>query len=151
VLVIDDDPVARDLIQRTLVREGFRVTTASGGREGCALARELHPSAITLDVLMPEQDGWTTLSALKQDPATAGIPVVMVTVVDDRMPGLTLGAADHLSKPLDREKLTAVLRRHLAEAGDTSKTAVLVMSDDPATREQLAPEIRRAMESDSKM
>jgi CheY-like chemotaxis protein len=114
LLVIDDDPVARDLLVRALTREHFRVWTATGAQEGVRLARELQPDAITLDVVMPGTDGWTALSALKADPATADIPVVMVTISEDRRLSYALGATDYLTKPVDRERLATVLRKIVA-------------------------------------
>src|SRR5262249_14691599 len=96
VLVIDDDPAIRDLMQRFLVREGFHVVTAAGGSDGLRLARETRPDAITLDVMMPGIDGWAVLTALKADAQTTDIPVVMLTIVDDRNLGYALGAADYV-------------------------------------------------------
>src|SRR5262249_6774238 len=81
VLVIDDDAVARDLIADHLKAEGFAVTTAAGGLEGLKLAKELRPIAITLDVMMPDLDGWSVLAALRQDPELAEIPVIMITIM----------------------------------------------------------------------
>ncbi|MCI0583899.1 MAG: response regulator, partial [Chloroflexi bacterium] len=112
VLVIDDDAAVRDLMSRFLGKEGFRVVAAAGGEEGLRLAREIEPDVITLDVLMPGMDGWSVLAALKADPALADIPVVMLTMLDDRNLGYALGAADYLTKPIDRERLVAVLGRH---------------------------------------
>ena len=109
MLVIDDDAAVRDLMARFLGKEGFRVATAAGGEEGLRLARELQPDVITLDVLMPGMDGWSVLAALKADAALADIPVVMLTMLDDRNLGYALGAADYLTKPIDRERLVAVL------------------------------------------
>jgi CheY-like chemotaxis protein len=131
VLVVDDEAVVRDLMQRALGREGFRVVTAAGGEEGLRLARELRPEAITLDVLMPGLDGWAVLSALKADPTLADIPVIMLTIMDDKNLGYALGAADYLTKPIDRERLTAVLNRYRREL------SILVVDDDPALRELL--------------
>ncbi|MEN9938908.1 MAG: hypothetical protein RLZZ387_5487 [Chloroflexota bacterium] len=111
VLIIDDDPATRDLMQRYLAREGYRVLSAAGGEAGLRMARELRPSAITLDVMMPAMDGWAVLGALKADPELAGIPVVMLTMMDDRSLGYALGASDFLTKPIERERLAAVLRR----------------------------------------
>ena len=116
VLVIDDDPTVRDLMRRSLDKEGFRVEHAAGGEEGLRLARELRPDAITLDVMMPGMDGWAVLAALKSDPELAEIPVVMVTIVDDKNLGYALGAADYLTKPIDRERLAAVLTKHRRDA-----------------------------------
>jgi signal transduction histidine kinase/DNA-binding response OmpR family regulator len=134
ILVIDDEASARDLIQRALTKEGYQVETAASGPEGCARARQLKPSAITLDVMMPGMDGWAVLTVLKADPATADIPVVMLTVVDDKNLGFALGAADYLIKPIEWERLISVLekhRRHLASS------RLLVIEDDPDTREML--------------
>ncbi|MGA7932445.1 MAG: CHASE4 domain-containing protein, partial [Kovacikia sp.] len=84
ILVIDDDPTTHDLIRRYLFKEGFRVESAFSGLEGIRKAKDLHPVAITLDVMMPSIDGWTVLSTLKSDPALAEIPVIMLTMVDDK-------------------------------------------------------------------
>src|SRR5205823_6260260 len=80
VLIIDDDMAARDMIARHLVRDGLAVQVADSGEQGLRLAKELRPAAITLDVQMPGLDGWTVLAALKTDPATADIPVIMLTI-----------------------------------------------------------------------
>jgi GAF domain-containing protein/CheY-like chemotaxis protein len=129
VLVIDDDPTVRDLMQRFLVKEGFGVALATGGEEGVRLARELRPDAITLDVMMPGMDGWAVLSALKADPDLAEIPVIMLTIVDDKNLGYSLGASDYLTKPLDRERLLSVLNKYRRDA------PVLVVDDDASLRE----------------
>jgi GAF domain-containing protein/DNA-binding response OmpR family regulator len=138
VLVIDDEPTVGDLVQRFLAREGFHVVTATSPDEGLARARQLQPDVITLDVLMPGTDGWAVLSALKSNPETADIPVVMLTIVDDRNLGYALGAADYLAKPIDRERLTAVLARYRRDL------PVLVVDDDADMRHLL----RRALERD---
>ena len=116
ILVVDDDPAARDLMQRYLDKEGLRVVTAANGPEGLRLARQLRPCAITLDVLMPGMDGWDVLAALKNDPGTADIPVIMLTIADDRGLGYALGAAEYLTKPVDRDRLAEVLRRFQPDA-----------------------------------
>jgi signal transduction histidine kinase/CheY-like chemotaxis protein len=131
VLVIDDEAAVRDLMQRFLSREGFRVVTAAGGDEGLRRARELRPDAITLDVMMPGMDGWAVLSALKADREVADIPVVMLTIVDDKNLGYALGAADYLTKPIDRERLVTVLKRHRLER------PILVVDDDAGLRQLL--------------
>jgi len=105
------------------------------------LAKQLKPDVITLDVMMPGMDGWAVLSALKADSATADIPVVMLTIVDDRNLGYTLGAVDYFTKPIDWPRLTAVLRKH--RRVNAAQTALLV-EDDADTREML----RRGMEKD---
>jgi DNA-binding response OmpR family regulator len=131
VLVIDDEASVRDLMQRFLAREGFRVVTASGGEEGLRLARELRPDAITLDVMMPGMDGWAVLSALKAAADVADIPVVMLTIVDDKNLGYALGASDYLTKPIDRERLVTVLKQHRRDR------PVLVVDDDLTLRQLL--------------
>ena len=141
VLVIDDDPAARELMQRFLRGEGMRIVAAASGEEGLRLARELKPAAITLDVMMPGMDGWAVLSALKADPDLAEIPVTMLTIVEDRGLGYALGAADYLTKPIDRARLLAALRRHCR---DREACTALIVEDDPATREA----VRRALEHD---
>jgi CheY-like chemotaxis protein len=129
VLVIDDDAAVRDLMARFLGKEGFRVVAAAGGEEGLQLARELTPDVITLDVLMPGMDGWSVLAALKADAGLADIPVVMLTMLDDRNLGYALGAADYLTKPIDRERLVAVLGRYRRDL------PVLVVDDDADFRD----------------
>jgi PAS domain S-box-containing protein len=140
VLVIDDDPASRQLLGRMLLKEGFRVLEAAGGEAGLELARTARPDVITLDVLMPGLDGWGVLASLKTDPALAAIPVVMVSVMDEQNLGFALGAAEYLTKPIERDRLSAVLRRYRREPGGS----VLVVEDDPATRTTL----RRALEKE---
>jgi CheY-like chemotaxis protein len=111
VLVIDDDATVRDLMRRYLSREGFDVVTAAGGREGLEFARELHPSVITLDVFMPDLDGWSVLQALKQDADLRHIPVILMTISDEKQKGITLGASGYLTKPVDRTQLAQLLDR----------------------------------------
>src|ERR1700758_3621177 len=127
VLVIDDDATVRDVIGRFLEREGFSVAKADGGKEGLRLARELHPAALTLDVMMPDLDGWTVLAAIKGDPDLADLPVVLVTIVDEKNRGYALGATDYLVKPVDREKLVGVLQ---GLCGSTGGRRLLMVDDD---------------------
>lgn len=132
VLVVDDDATVRDLMRRFLGREGFDVVTAGSGAEALAAARAQRPSVITLDVLMPDMDGWSVLQELKSDPQLAGIPVIMVTIVDEKQKGIALGASDYLNKPIDRARLAAILARYRSAAAATRR--VLVVEDDAATR-----------------
>ncbi len=129
VLVIDDDPASRELVQRHLSRAGYRTHGASGGASGLQLARELRPAAITLDVLMPEMDGWAVLSALKADAAISDIPVIMATILDEKPLGLALGASDYVTKPIDRDRLLSVMRRY---AGSPNRRVLIVEEDDNA-------------------
>jgi signal transduction histidine kinase/CheY-like chemotaxis protein len=131
VLVIDDDAVQRDLMQRYLQKEGFSVCTASGGAQGLQMARRLLPAAITLDVMMPDIDGWSVLSALKADQALCDIPVIMLTMVDDPDRGFTLGASDFATKPVNRRRLTQILRKYICL---DPPCPVLVIDDDSSSR-----------------
>jgi signal transduction histidine kinase/CheY-like chemotaxis protein len=140
VLVIDDDPTVRDLMERFLIKEGFSVVLAEGAVEGLRRAREIHPAAITLDVMMGDLDGWTVLAALKGDPALADIPVILVTIVDEKNKGYALGAADYLVKPIDRDRLARVLRKL---CGDRASRDVLIIEDDDTTREVLRDALAR--------
>ena len=133
VLVIDDDPIVHDLMTRFLAREGLRAVIASDGEAGLRMARELKPIAITLDVMMPRIDGWSVLKALKADPQTADIPVIMLTMVSDKSLGFSLGASEYLTKPIDRDRLHQALERHAPRASED----VLIVEDDDATRELL--------------
>jgi signal transduction histidine kinase/ActR/RegA family two-component response regulator len=132
VLVIDDDAAVRDLMRRFLEGKGFRVATASDGDEGMAIARAQRPDVITLDVVLPGHDGWEVLTALKSDEATAGIPVMMVTFVEQEDRGYALGAADYLVKPVAWDDLSARLARLTGAQADAAP--VLVVDDDAATR-----------------
>jgi adenylate cyclase len=134
ILVIDDDATARELIANHLREEGFSVVTASGGREGLKLAEELHPVAITLDVIMPDIDGWTVMAALRGNPALADIPVVMATITDQQRKGMTLGAAGYLTKPIDRSQLISLLQPFQARA---RPTRILMVEDDSAQRDSI--------------
>ena len=135
VLVIDDDPDVRQLIERYLLGEGFRVATAAGGEEGLRIAREVQPRAITLDVMMPGMDGWSVLSELKKDPHLAQIPVLLCTILDDKNLGFALGASEFLTKPVDRGQLIALLRKH---AHGLTPRKVLLVEDDPVSRAMLS-------------
>jgi PAS domain S-box-containing protein len=129
VLVVDDDEAVREFMQRFLERQGYAVITAANGIDALALARDNHPAAITLDVMMPDIDGWTVLAAIKGDPALADIPVILVTIVDEKQRGYTLGATDYLVKPIDRARLAAILR---SLCGRGSGSLLLVEDDDSA-------------------
>ncbi len=131
VLVIDDEPLQRDLMQRYLRKEGFIVRTASGGAEGLQLARQLLPAAITLDVMMPDVDGWGVLAALKDDVALRDIPVIMLTMVDDPVRGFALGASDYATKPANRHRLSQILKKFTCLR---PPCPVLVIDDNPSAR-----------------
>ena len=131
VLVIDDDPMQCDLMQRYLSKEGFTVCTASGGAQGLRMARQLLPAAITLDVMMPDVDGWSVLSELKGDATLSEIPVIMLTMVDDPDRGFTLGASDYATKPVNRRRLAQILKKYTCPR---PPCPVLVIDDDVSAR-----------------
>jgi PAS domain S-box-containing protein len=133
ILIIDDDPHAREMMTRHLAREGYTVHTAASGREGLELARMLKPSLITLDVIMPGMDGWEVLNALKSDPALANIPVAIISMIESKKIGFTLGAAEYLMKPVDRFQLARLMEKYRKQ----KSTKVLVVEDDPSVREHL--------------
>jgi CheY-like chemotaxis protein len=131
ILVIDDDDAVHDTVSAMLGREGYRVLHARSGVEGLRMAREFRPDAITLDVLMPQMDGWSVLAAFKADPELCDIPITIVTMLNDRAIALSLGASGFLSKPIDWNRLSAILRQHSRKTVDGS---VLVVDDDPEMR-----------------
>ena len=138
ILVVDDDATVRELVARHLERAGFAVVGARGGQEGLRLVRELRPAAVTLDIMMPDLDGWTVLAAIKGDPALASVPVVLMSIVEEKNRGYALGAADYLVKPVDRAKLVAALTR----ACGTAAGSVLLVDDDEMVRRG----VRQALE-----
>ena len=133
VLVVDDDAKVRDLLSRFLGRKGYHVRTAANGKEALSLAESLRPDAITLDVPMPGMDGWAVLSALKNNAELSEIPVIMLSIVEDRRIGFSLGAADYLIKPVDRDKLLSTLHKHCPG----KQRRVLVVEDDAPTRKMM--------------
>ncbi|MCB0169313.1 MAG: response regulator [Anaerolineae bacterium] len=133
VLVIDDDPATQDLLRRYLSKEGFQVYTTTNGEEGLDLAKMLKPVAITLDVLMPGMDGWTVLTRLKADSDLADIPVIVLTIINDKNLGYTLGASDYLTKPIQRKRLIALLKKYRA----SRMPACLVVEDETPMRDMM--------------
>jgi adenylate cyclase len=139
VLAIDDDPDVILLLKENLADAGYRVVGASNCADGLRLARELKPSAITLDIVMPETDGWQVLHGLKADPATREIPVLLLSVVDQKDLGYRLGAADYLLKPFERDDLLAALHRVAPRC-----RSLLVVDDDP----HVADLVRQSLEDE---
>jgi PAS domain S-box-containing protein len=137
IMVVDDDPVARELLCSYLDGEGYTVVTAKSGQEALDSARVLRPDAITLDILMPNGSGFGTLYDLRNTPETATIPVVIVSVVDQRNLGIALGAADYLVKPVDRSLLLATISRHVKSQIDGCSD-ILIVDDDQQTRDLLS-------------
>jgi len=145
VLVVEDDPAAAELLTRQLGNAGYRTEVAKSGAEALALARELKPAAITLDIIMPELDGWEVITRLKSDAATSHIPVVVVSVVDNPELGIALGAIDYFVKPVNASALVERLDRFDApRAPGNRKVRVLVVDDEPANRTLLTEALEPA-------
>jgi CheY-like chemotaxis protein/signal transduction histidine kinase len=140
VLVIDDDPLVQHLVRGQLEESGFRVVSASDGVEGLTVARELRPTIIILDLHLPRLDGWQVLAELKTDPALVNIPVVIMSVEEQRARGFSFGACEYLVKPVEPDRLVTVVRRAIAPGGGD----VLVVDDDDDTRELVSRSLRRA-------
>jgi|GEM_PF-3705920 len=131
VLVIDDDPEVGELMKRFLEKQGFVIHVALTGGQALDKVKTLRPAIVTLDVLMPEVDGWGVLAALKNDAEIADIPVIIVSIVDDRSKGFMLGATDYVTKPVKWERLAALLRKYCA----ATEGGILVVDDDANWRE----------------
>jgi signal transduction histidine kinase/CheY-like chemotaxis protein len=131
VLVVDDDPAVHDVLAATLGKEGYRITHAKDGIEALKIMRADPPDIVTLDVMMPKMDGWSVLGVMKSEARLAHIPVIMLTIVDDRNLGFSLGASEYMTKPIDRNRLIALIQRFAASKRDGT---VLVIDDDPDVR-----------------
>ncbi len=136
VLVIDDDPDAVYLLQENLNQQEYVIIGARNGQDGLRIAREQQPQAILLDIMMPGADGWQVLHDLKSDPATTAIPVVLLTIVDKKALGFSLGAVEYLLKPLDPLGVQEALNRVIVSGGRHPKH-VLLVDDDPNVADML--------------
>jgi CheY-like chemotaxis protein len=141
VLVVDDDPTVHDVLRATIAKEGYRLLHAYDGAQALELARSEKPDVITLDVMMPKLDGWSVLGKLKSDPAVAAIPVIMLTIVDERTMGYSLGASEYMTKPVDRNRLIELLRRF---AATTREAVVLVVDDSEDVRAVVRATVEKA-------
>jgi len=139
LLMIDDDPEWRHLVEHVLGGDGFYIIGANTGDEGVRLARTIRPAAIAIDVLLPDAQGWAALTSLKGDPDTADIPVILLNLAAREEGGFVLGAAEYLTKPVDRQRLLAVLSKYIGGVGVGTE---LVIDDDESTRQM----IRRLLE-----
>jgi signal transduction histidine kinase/CheY-like chemotaxis protein len=128
LLAIDDDPNVLSLLRQNLEDEGYYVVGALNAEEGIRRAKEIHPFAVTLDILMPQKDGWGVLSDLKADPATRDIPIIVLSIIDNKELGFSLGAFDYLLKPFEKEAIMAALHRIPGMAAKR----VLLVDDEPA-------------------
>jgi DNA-binding response OmpR family regulator len=140
VLVVDDDPEVVRLVRGYLEDEGLAVLSASTAAEGAAVAADRHPDVILLDLLLPDQSGLELLQKLKRDPSTARIPVLVVSIMNDTVKGLTMGAADYLVKPVERAAMVAAVRRLLD--GGAREPTVLVVDDEHDTAELIRDTLR---------
>jgi len=134
VLVIDDDDNAQDMMKKFLEKQNVSIIQAKSGEEGLKLAAEYLPDAITLDVMMPEMDGWEVLTALQSNDVTKNIPVIMLTMADEPDIGYSLGATDYLTKPVNWNQLSNILSNHKIESASQT---ILIVEDDDTTREML--------------
>jgi len=145
VLVVEDDPAAAELLTRQLIGAGYRTEVARTGGEALAKARELQPAAITLDIILPEVDGWEVMTQLKSDPATSAIPIVVVSVVDNAELGLALGAIDYFVKPIEAKELIARLNLlKVKKPNGDGEVRVLIVDDEPANRHWLVKALEPA-------
>ena len=131
ILIIDDDPTVSELIKRQLLRDSYNVVIANNGKEGIELARKIKPNLITLDILMPEMDGWSVLRTLKADPEISKIPVVMASILDEKNKGFSLGAADFVSKPIEKERLINSIQTLI---GKSENLKICIIEDDDNLR-----------------
>jgi PAS domain S-box-containing protein len=131
VLVVDDDPVVHDVLSAILSKEGYNLHFARDGAEALELMRTSPPDVVTLDVMMPKMDGWSLLGLMKSDKDLQHIPVIMLTIVDDRNLGFSLGASEYMTKPIDRPRLVALLEQFSESLSDP---VVLVIDDDQEVR-----------------
>jgi PAS domain S-box-containing protein len=140
VLVVDDDPLVHQLLKTQLEREGMRVLLAADGVEAMTMSRQHRPSAIVLDIHLPKLDGWKVLAELKADPTLSHIPIIIISIEEQRARGFSLGACEYLVKPIDPERLVTLVSKSVAPgSGD-----VLVVDDDATTRELVSRQLRRA-------
>ncbi|NJL93513.1 MAG: response regulator [Anaerolineae bacterium] len=131
---MEDDEDARELLAQYLVQQGFRVMTAPTGDSGLAMVRQAQPAVITLDVMLPDMDGWMLLGELKRDQNLRDIPVIMISMLDDKHTGFALGASDYLEKPINPLELTDVMNKYRC---GTPPCTILVVDDDPSARDLL--------------
>ncbi len=131
ILIIDDDPTVSELMKRQLTKDSYNVVIANNGREGIELARKIKPDLITLDILMPEMDGWSVLRTLKADPEVSKIPVVMASILDEKNKGFSLGASDFVSKPIEKDRLINSIQTLI---GRSENLKICIVEDDDNLR-----------------
>jgi signal transduction histidine kinase/DNA-binding response OmpR family regulator len=138
IIVVEDDPSAAEILARQIERVGFRTKIARTGADAVSMAKELKPAALTLDILLPDTDGWDVLTSLKGDDATSDIPVIVISVVDNPALGTALGALDYFVKPVDPKELVNRLSNYnFKHKTGSRQTSVLVVDDEEANRDWL--------------
>jgi hypothetical protein len=142
VLIADDEVSARELLASYLEPD-YQIAMADSGPDAVRKAQRLMPDAITLDVLMPGGSGFETLVALRKTPETANIPIIIVSIVDQKHVGFALGAADYLIKPIRKPVLLETIRKHVPFPSDDDQS-ILLVDDDPKTLELLEETLRSA-------
>jgi CheY-like chemotaxis protein/signal transduction histidine kinase len=140
VLVVDDDPLVQQLLRGQLEAEGFKVLAALDGVTALRLIREHRPASVVLDIRLPRLDGWSVLTEIKSDRALSGIPIIILSVEEQRARGYSLGACEYLVKPIEPERLVEVVRHAIAPGAGGE---VLVVDDDSGTRELVARNLRK--------
>jgi CheY-like chemotaxis protein len=136
VLVVDDQLAARELLTSYLAAN-YRVVTADSGRDALIKAKQLRPQAVILDVLMGKENGFETLVALRKSPETANIPIIILSIVDQKQIGFALGATDYLVKPIPKQILLETLHRNIAFPSSIEDSSILLVDDDPQNLELL--------------
>jgi len=142
ILVVDDEIAARELLASYLSPE-YRIATAEAGVDAIQKAKQLHPDAITLDVMMPGGYGFETLTALRQDPETANVPIIIISVVDQKQIGFALGATDYLIKPISKSVVLDSIQKYVQPPSGEEET-ILLVDDDHQTLELLKETLRSA-------
>jgi len=138
VLVVEDDEMAKELLIITLSEARYRVASASSGKEALLLARKLKPSVITLDIMLPGVSGWDILKNLKEDSATSSIPILVISMNDDKNCSILWGAFDHLTKPVEKDHLLSSLQRVKVTGNTNSSPQIMIVDDEPAMVELLS-------------
>jgi CheY-like chemotaxis protein len=134
VLIVDDDQVVHDVLEATLAKEGYRLMHATDGHQALDMMRRDPPDIVTLDVMMPKVDGWSVLGIMKSEPKLEHIPVIMLTIVDDRNLGFSLGASEYMTKPVDRNRLIALIQKF---SPSDKSGRILIVDDDPDVRHMI--------------
>lgn len=138
IIVVDDDPEAARLISDSLLQEGYHTIIASSGKDVFGLALKHHPLAITLDIIMPDMDGWEVLKKLKRERQTKDIPVIIVSISEDKETGVALGAMGYVTKPVNKDALICEIKKSVApQTASLEGVSVMIVDDDFIVRKDL--------------